>query len=764
MMRFIRIFAVFAGLLVAGVVAIGTFVDSIDLTEHSDVIARQVRKATGRNLTFSGTAELTLSLTPTITVSEVSFENAEWGSRSQMVSAKSVAAQIDLLELISGSIIIERLVLVEPGVLLETNAEGLGNWDFKTARESDGGATTSFPGASELPSIREILIKDGRLTYKDGQAGKTSTLLVNRLSVRADDKSSPLRIAFTGGYEGNSFSAEGVLGPLAQLASEGLYPINIRAEAGGARLTIDGEIRQPLALTGLDLVIGARGDEVATLSSFVGAKLPAFGPYDVRLRLTDQDGPLQISSLSAELGRKGEEYATVTGSIGDVLAPASLDLSLTIEGRDLAALGRFVNIDMPPTGPVTVTGSLTDPNGIYTFRDFRATAGQSDLAGNVSINMALTRPLLVTEVTSSLFDLVTLLPLAGATTTGGVGSNGGVRSTVQPDRLFSDMPLPLKQLGTTDVTLKFRGKRVSIKGFEFENVALELSLKRGKLAVHLVNSPHGGSELFADVSIDSQPVVPNLRAKVDVNRMDIKRLLTELQITDLVEGQADIAIDVYGSGNSVRAIMGTLSGDLSLVMGEGRIDSGYVDLLAVDLVQTILAGSPAEGYTEFNCFVSRFELADGIATDRGILFDTRHMTVAGGGDIDLRSEEVELILKPQPKDPSLFSLATPLRVSGTLANLHLVPDSLAVAKDVAVAAIAVLATGGIGLLVPFVSAGSGDDNPCITALSGVQSAAVPGDVTTSQTPQAPSQENEEGDLGDLLEGIGNAFRGLFGID
>lgn len=760
-MRITRILAVFVALLAAGAVALAAFLKSIDPAEYRDLMAEQVKQATGRDLTLAGEVELAVSLTPTITVSDVSFANAAWGSRPQMVTARRVEARIELLPLISGNINVKQLVLVEPDILLETDAEGRGNWEFEipAAETSNDPAATSSFGDAVIPTVREILITGGRLTYKDGQTGETSRLVVDRLSSGAEDISSPLRVALAGAYNGNSFSAEGVLGPIAQLAGGEPYSVDLRAEAGGATLSVEGVIGQPMSFKGLDLVIGVKGDNIATLSPLVGRELPAFGPYNVRLRLADPDGRYRISGLAAEVGKKGEEFLAVTGTVLDAAAGAGLDLSLTLEGRALETLGKFVGLDLPPAGPVAATAKLTDRGRVYAFEDVKATVGESDLGGKVSINVAGARPLIVAEVTSSLLDLGALLSSEGKTNAARAGSNGRAGSAGDRDRVFSDEPLPLDELKAADARLTFRGKRVAVEGAVFEDVALELSLEEGALAVHLV-----GSDLSANVSIDARPAVPILKADVDVRRLDIGRLLSAMQITDLVEGESDIAVHVHGSGASARAIMGGLNGDATLVMGEGRIASRYVDFLAADLVQVIGPSASNGGHTEFNCFVSRFELENGLATSKDMLFDTQRITVVGEGEINLGSEELDLVLKPKPKDPSLLSLATPILVGGTLADPSAGPDTLAVAKDAAGAVIGAAATGGIGLILPFLSAGSADKNPCIAAVAEARSAAGQTAGIISPASAAENHENGNGGLEGLLEDVGNAIRGLFGSD
>jgi uncharacterized protein involved in outer membrane biogenesis len=69
-----------------------------------------------------------VSLTPTIVLPQVAFENAPGSSAPDMKSAKRVEAQIALLPLLSRRFEVLEFRLVEPVITRETDATGKGNW------------------------------------------------------------------------------------------------------------------------------------------------------------------------------------------------------------------------------------------------------------------------------------------------------------------------------------------------------------------------------------------------------------------------------------------------------------------------------------------------------------------------------------------------------------------------------------------------------------------------------------------------------------
>jgi uncharacterized membrane protein len=50
------------------------------------------------------------------------------------------------------------------------------------------------------------------------------------------------------------------------------------------------------------------------------------------------------------------------------------------------------------------------------------------------------------------------------------------------------------------------------------------------------------------------------------------------------------------------------------------------------------------------------------------MLDTSKMRVMGKGEINLKTDAINFHLKPTPKSPQFFSLATPISVTGTLTS------------------------------------------------------------------------------------------------
>jgi hypothetical protein len=119
-------------------------------------------------------------------------------------------------------------------------------------------------------------------------------------------------------------------------------------------------------------------------------------------------------------------------------------------------------------------------------------------------------------------------------------------------------------------------------------------------------------------------------------------------------------------------------------------------------------------------------------TSEGMLFNTAQAIIRGSGTISLRDERLDLLLSPKKKRISLFSIATPVALTGTLSEpeAHVPPEQFAITA------------GGLALKVfqPWVLAGglltSGYhvDNPCVSTLRDMNAKSLKDDPGNTASP------------------------------
>jgi AsmA family protein len=422
----------------------------------------------------------------------------------------------------------------------------------------------------------------------------------------------------------------------------------------------------------------------------------------------------------------------------DTLALASLHVEGSGPGAPLdVALHGAANGQ-----PLVVTGRVvpSESKG-WTVSNLAAALGATKIAGSVTIEPGASPPRLTAKLDSPEIDLAALVPAgpADATPTQGDG------------RAIPDVPLPLDALGTVDADVTLTAKRIVSGKLALDDVTVRAVVKGGTLAIRPLSASLAGGVVTGEVTLSGDDT-----AKLQIAAKDIATasLLAAFGKPDTLASKAALDARLEGRGRTLRQLAASLDGTFAVMLGEGTIGSGYVDLLGADVIRTLLPSGGGGDTTRLNCIAAPFMVEKGIAKTDAILFDTAGMTVRGGGTVNLGDETIDLLLKPAPKDAALVSFATPLRVSGTLANPTAYPDPAGVVKGVA-SAVAGAALGPIGLLLPLISGGTQEGNACLAALRK-------DDGKSSPAPMSEKSSGPAGVLEDIGSGIERGFKGLFG--
>jgi len=407
--------------------------------------------------------------------------------------------------------------------------------------------------------------------------------------------------------------------------------------------------------------------------------------------------------------------------------------------------------EIPFKGAFNVTAQVTDPAPkIYKIPAFQATVGENNQTGWLELDLTAKRPSIKGELSSDKLDLRPLLaedkeagnakPQPAKPTTPPPPKKKRTKGDIQNPytteqhknnmaKVFSAEPLPLEGLQAIDIDLKIRDKQVLLPALALDDVILDILLKSGNLEVKPFKFSIGGGKADVQFALHSQEKPAALTAVLDVDQLEIGPMLDKLGSQRSVEGSLDADFNLNSAGNSVAALMAALNGDTRIAMGNGKAASRYLELLEKYLGSGILRMiNPFEEkrkFTPVNCFVNTIEITDGLA-DIKILLDTDRTSIIGAGDINLKTEALNLGIKPTPKKGAIpanisFSfreLSQPFKLGGTLAAPALAIDAGRSALVVGKMAGA-LALGPIGIAAFFADVSVGKKDPCAIVLENV---------------------------------------------
>lgn len=663
-MRVKHILIALAGLVVIVVGGAVVAVKSIDFNQYRSMIADQAKQATGRDLKIGGDLDVGISLTPTVSVNDVSFTNASWGSRPEMVTVKRFEGQLDLLPLISGDIRVKRIVLKGADILLETDAKGHGNWVFAPANASaQAESAPAEGGGGKLPTVNNVAFEDVTITYKDGVANRMQTVALQKLNAESAGGGAPIALEIVAHLNEQPISIAGTIGSLRAILANQPMPIDIKAEAGGAAVAAKGSIAEPAAGKGVAIALTAEGKSLADLTPLAGAELPPLGPY-------------------------------------------------------------------------SFSGNLSDADGGYKVADMKLKMGGSDIAGEAAIALAGDRPKISATLASTLLDAkdfgIKPAPAADAAPAASSSSDG---------RVFPDDPLPFDALKAVDAKVAFTGQKVIREPATLDGLVVDLDLAGGKLTIAKIDAGIAGGKLGMSGIIDGSTAQPAVALKVGGRRVEVGMLLQTFgQTAVFTGGKIDMNVDVKGQGKSVRQIMAGLGGSTDLQMGPGQINNRFAKIILSDLFQLIATGGNADG-SNINCVVSKFDIAKGVATSKALAVDTGGATIVGSGKIMLDSEKLDMRLDPSAKQANLANLAIPMIVAGTLASPSVTPDPVALAKGATGAVVGMVTdAGAVGAVTGLVTGNTGSESAPADSGGCGAAAAKPAAATAEPAPKLPVPE------------------------
>lgn len=379
----IALLGVFLLVVVAGVVFLATF----DVGTLRPRIEAAAETALGRQIALSGPITVKYSLIPTIQVENVELANIDGGSRPQMATLKRLELEIRLLPLLSRRVEIDRLVLVEPDILLEVMPDGRANWQLGSdAAPSQEQAPVTEAGEAPRESktpvtldIADIRIENGRVALHDMRTGRRQTADIANLRLGR-------QVAGDIVFNGVTLGLRGQTGPLGALLAPTRepWPLDLTLTAGAARLAVRGAIADPRHLRGWQIEVQTAVPDLAALAPLVpDTELPAL--HDVKASGTFADGGgawPRVSAIDVQIGAS-DLSAFLPGlrvERVEIAAPA-LDQPVRIAVRAQMH-------DAPVGIDGTVTGIAGSPATVAL--NWQVAGAQGDLQGTIADPAAVT--------------------------------------------------------------------------------------------------------------------------------------------------------------------------------------------------------------------------------------------------------------------------------------------------------------------------------------------------------------------------------------
>ena len=501
------------------------------------------------------------------------------------------------------------------------------------------------------------------------------------------------------------------------------------------RARFTGSIRDLLKGKGLAITVTGNGRSIPELlKRYNITYVPDLGPFEVSAKLTDPDGRLGLTDIDLKVGDEALAKARFTGLVKDITAIKGMNLNCDIRGKDIANLKKITGKPMPLNGPFFVSGNAVALSAkSYKVSDLKASIQEDDLNGSLEINLAGKKPRITADLSSQKFDLRPLLSKKGNKT--GEPEKDAAQLTARRGKVFSDNPLPLKVFTKINAEIELKAKQLLLPLFFLSDTTAHMVLEDGHLTVTPLKLVVGGGTLDGHFDLHVQGNTAQVATALKIDRYELGSMLEKQGIYDSLHGNMDMELDLKSRGNSIAELMSGLNGKTLMVMGGGSINQKAIKLLGTDLssglLQLLNPLKKNEKYTKINCFAGGFDINNGLAQSNALVLDTSQASVVGYGKIDLKTEEIDLSLKPSPKKGvginglakfslSFGELTKTLKLKGTLSKPSITIDPTGSIITLGKAIGGMVLFGPFGLAAVLANGQLGDKNPCLAIVEAAK--------------------------------------------
>jgi len=347
---------------------------------------------------------------------------------------------------------------------------------------------------------------------------------------------------------------------------------------------------------------------------------------DIRANLSLADAKVRFNATTIA----GEAFA-YAGDL-DVDAPSVRDLLSWVGAEAPMAYG---------FGPLQVSGALSGGDTALAFENAKLRFDDINGAGRLAANWSSDTPSLTGALTLKTLDL---RPYAPPTQSQSAG--------LAP---WSDEPIDFSGMKTVDLDFEIDTDAILLPTLTIDESALKATLKDGRLTADLTSlSLYGGSG-SGELTLDGRRAAAALTGAFQLSGLQAQPFVKDASGFDVIRGVADLSLDLKSSGRSQAQLVNGLAGAAAFSVKDGALVGVNLAQLARTVgafkaggVQGLLAqASEGAAQTDFAEFSASALIVNGVARTDNIRLVGPFIRAAGGGQVNLSAQTVDLRLTPQ---------------------------------------------------------------------------------------------------------------------
>lgn len=614
-------------LIILFLTAVTIFKIPVDLTRFKEPIEAIASDVFNRPVTIEKSIVLSTSLEPVFTLEGLRISDPGESASDTLMYLALARIQLELLPLLKKKLHIAEFSVHKLELNLEERADGSVNWvidgddtttpeiesaEQQTAPDSNtNGKKPSLEVVSDTIVIKTLSLKDIIVTYHTPEKNELSRYELSSCEgTMLPGK--PLNLDIHGNIKSFPYTLGVEIAALDEFLLDNKSWMNITANIAETDLDFEGDINLAQAHRSLLLQARVAGDNLNSLNDLLKLDLPPLTGYGAEAIVLIKQDHVELKNLLIKTGTSSLE-----GTAKIIRDGARYDAELNLEAP-LVQIDDFTFENWP------------DPGNNETVAPSTAEGKTQEQVAEQS-----------------------------AKPTGASEEEKMNRKLVDPEFL-----------ATIDATISIRAAQVLSGKDDLGSGSMDANLRDGRIAIEPLelNIPGGSIHMAASLKPGTDSSDASLSLKIE--NFDIGILIRRTKPESAMGGQVNLDVDLAASAASFEQILANGNGYFDFSGQLTNIQAGIIDLWAVNLVAAIVSSSD-ENQSQINCIVGRWGVKDGILTPDLFVVDTSKMRICGSGTVDFKKQSLELDVTPKAKKAEFFSLATPLKVSGTFDDIGL---------------------------------------------------------------------------------------------
>lgn len=399
-------------------------------------------------------------------------------------------------------------------------------------------------------------------------------------------------------------------------------------------------------------------------------KFPELGPMTGKMIISDTSGSLGIDSLQVKSSREDILSLNIDGSFEDFKKPDTLELNCRLKTQDVNPFAALFDLEWPGEGSVQMDMQIKQADkGLMLDADWVSGKAKMDML--LHGDFTSSPPTITGKITADNF----FLPDPAQKQREIIAENraekqiSNAQIATKQEPVFSREPMDLGWMHKANLDLDIDIKSFDREHSEAVSGRFKIDLNSSHLSVKPATLVYPKGQAVLDLQFDGKPGRPHFSFTFSGDNLDPWRGLKvdkyEINSDFDTEG-AELDIDIWlaASGKNQHEMVSNAAGDIYITMKHGKISQSKLNLLFVDLVGWV-SNQGKQRYTDVNCGIADYKIRRGIMSTNGFFMDTKAITIAGEGTIDLGSERIDYILIPKKKS-RIIAKAEPVTIKGPL--------------------------------------------------------------------------------------------------